>query len=105
MTTGKSACAGPPLLKFLKRHMRVTDGLRGNAFWVQEPVPASAKVLRFATPLLLALMLIGPGMVFRDGVAVALGLAMAGLAVLVTAGLMLMVWGWGSEWILRWVSM
>jgi len=50
--------ASNPLLKFLKRHMRVTDGLRGNAFWVHEPDPASGKVVRFATPLLLALVLI-----------------------------------------------
>lgn len=47
-----------PLLKFLKGHMRVTDGLRGNAFWVHEPDPATGKVVRFATPLLLALVLI-----------------------------------------------
>ena len=38
--------------------MRVTDGLRGNAFWVHEPDPATGKVVRFATPLLLALVLI-----------------------------------------------
>ena len=50
--------ANNPLLKFLKRHMRVTDGLRGNAFWVHEPDPASGKLVRFATPLLLALVLI-----------------------------------------------
>jgi hypothetical protein len=53
----------------------------------------------------LALMLIGLGLVFRDGVAVVLGLMMAGLALFVTAGLMLMAWIWGSEWITRWVSM
>jgi hypothetical protein len=53
----------------------------------------------------LALMLIGLGLVFRDGVAVVLGLAMAGLAVCVTAGMMLMVWAWGSEWLLGWFSM
>ena len=47
-----------PLLKFLKKHMRVTEGLRGNAFWVREPDPATGKVVRFATPLLLALILI-----------------------------------------------
>ena len=47
-----------PLLRFLKRHMRVTDGLRGNAFWVNRPDPATGKVVRFATPLLLALVLI-----------------------------------------------
>ena len=50
--------ANNPLLKFLKRHMRVTDGLRGNAFWVREPDPASGKLVRFATPLFLALVLI-----------------------------------------------
>jgi len=50
--------ANNPLLKFLKRHVRVTDGLRGNAFWVREPDAASGKVVRFATPLLLALVLV-----------------------------------------------
>jgi hypothetical protein len=48
----------------------------------------------------LALMLIGLGLVFRDGVAVVLGLAMAILAMCVTAGVMLMAWAWGSEWLL-----
>ena len=48
----------------------------------------------------LALMLIGLGLVFRDGVAVVLGLAMAALAMCVTAGVMLMAWVWGSEWLL-----
>lgn len=50
--------AGNPLLKLLKRHMRVTDGLRGNAFWVRETDAATGRVERFATPLLLALVLI-----------------------------------------------
>jgi tellurite resistance protein TerC len=50
--------ANNPLLKFLKRHMRVTHGLRGNAFWVREPDPATGKRVRFATPLLLALVLV-----------------------------------------------
>lgn len=52
----------------------------------------------------LALMLIGLGLVFRDGFAVVLGLAVAGLALLVTAGLIGMAWVWGSEWIMRWLS-
>jgi hypothetical protein len=47
-----------------------------------------------------ALMLIGLGLVFRDGVAVVLGLAMAALAMCVTAGVMLMAWVWGLEWLL-----
>ncbi|WP_374430019.1 TerC family protein [Ideonella dechloratans] len=50
--------ANNPVLKFLKRHMRVTDGLRGNAFWVRERVAATGRVERFATPLLLALVLV-----------------------------------------------
>jgi tellurite resistance protein TerC len=50
--------ADNPLLKFLKRHLRVTDGLRGNAFWVREPDAATGKMERFATPLLLALVLV-----------------------------------------------
>lgn len=47
-----------PVLKFLKRHMRVTDGLRGKAFWVSERDAATGRVERFATPLLLALVLV-----------------------------------------------
>jgi tellurite resistance protein TerC len=47
-----------PILKFLRKHLRVTDGLRGNAFVVNEPDPKTGKVVRFATPLLLALILI-----------------------------------------------
>lgn len=50
--------ANNPLLKWLKRHMRVTDGLRGSAFWVREADPKTGRVERFATPLLLALMLV-----------------------------------------------
>jgi tellurite resistance protein TerC len=50
--------ANNPLLKFLKQHMRVTDGLRGNAFWVRETDPATGKLARFATPLFLALVLV-----------------------------------------------
>lgn len=51
----------------------------------------------------LALMLIGLGLVFRDGVAVILGLLMSGVALVATTGLLLMAWVWGSEWILGWV--
>lgn len=53
----------------------------------------------------LALMLIGLGLVFRDGLAVLLGLLMAALAVFATAGLLLAAWVWGSGWILGWFSM
>ena len=50
--------ANNPLLKFTKRHMRLTHGLRGNAFWVRESDPATGKLERYATPLLLALVLV-----------------------------------------------
>lgn len=49
-----------------------------------------------------ALVFIGLGLVFRDGVAVILGLLMSGVALLATTGLLLMAWVWGSEWILGW---
>jgi tellurite resistance protein TerC len=47
-----------PVLKFMKRHMRVTDGLRGNAFFVNEHDPKTDRVERFASPLFLALVLV-----------------------------------------------
>lgn len=50
--------ANNPFLKFLKRHMRVTDGLRGNAFWVRETNAKTGRLERFATPLFLALVLV-----------------------------------------------
>jgi predicted tellurium resistance membrane protein TerC len=45
-------------LIWINRRMRVTDGLRGNAFWVHEPDPVTGKIVRHATPLFLALMVI-----------------------------------------------
>ncbi len=50
--------AGSPLLGWLKRQMRVTDGLRGSAFFVQEPDAKTGTVARHATPLFLALVMI-----------------------------------------------
>ena len=47
-----------PVLKFMKRRMRLTDGLRGNAFFVQEHDAKTGKLERFATPLFLALVLV-----------------------------------------------
>lgn len=46
------------LLKFLKRRFHVTDEIHGHAFVVKQPHPETGKVVRFATPLLLALVLI-----------------------------------------------
>lgn len=50
--------ANNALLKFVRRHMRVTPQLEGNAFFVHRPDPATGKVERWATPLFLALCMI-----------------------------------------------
>jgi tellurite resistance protein TerC len=47
-----------PVLRFLPRHLRVTRGLRGKAFWVREPDPGTRRPVRWATPLLMALVLV-----------------------------------------------
>ncbi len=47
-----------PLIAFLHRRFRVTDELHGHAFVVRQRDPATGKVVRFITPLLLALMVI-----------------------------------------------
>jgi tellurite resistance protein TerC len=50
--------ANNPLLKFLRKHMRVTDEVHGNNFFVYQPDPTTGNVVRWATPLFLALMLV-----------------------------------------------
>ena len=50
--------AGNPLLRFMRRHLRVTDGLRGQAFLVREIDAATGRRLLHATPLLLCLVLV-----------------------------------------------
>lgn len=48
-----------PLLAFLKKHMRVTNEIHGQAFFVTQPDPLNqGKATRYATPLFLALILI-----------------------------------------------
>ena len=47
-----------PVLKFLRKHLRVTPQLEGNNFFVKRADPASGKMVRWATPLFLALCLV-----------------------------------------------
>ncbi len=47
-----------PVLKFLRKRMRVTDRIESNAFFVGAPDPATGKVVRWATPLFLALAMV-----------------------------------------------
>jgi len=50
--------AGNPVLRLLKKHLRVTGELHGQAFTVRRPDPRTGKVALFATPLLLCLILV-----------------------------------------------
>jgi tellurite resistance protein TerC len=47
-----------PVLKFMRKRFRVTDKLHGNNFFVHEPDPKTGKIVRWMTPLFLALILI-----------------------------------------------
>ena len=50
--------ADNPILKFLRRRMPLTDELHGHSFIVKQPDPKTGRIRRFATPLLLALVMI-----------------------------------------------
>ena len=50
--------ASNPVLKFLRRRMPLTDDLHGQSFIVKQPDPRTGRIRRFATPLLLALVMI-----------------------------------------------
>ena len=45
-----------PLLRWLRRHLRVSDGFHGERFFVR--LPAAGRTLLYATPLFLALVLV-----------------------------------------------
>jgi tellurite resistance protein TerC len=47
-----------PLLRFLKRRLRVTEDFAGGHFWVRKPDSATGRMTRHATPLFLALCLV-----------------------------------------------
>ena len=50
--------AANPVLKFVRRRFRVTDELHGERFLVKLPDPKTGKLVRYMTPLFLALILI-----------------------------------------------
>jgi tellurite resistance protein TerC len=54
----KPDLADNPLLRLLRRHLRVTPRLHGNRFFVRAPDPASGRPTLWATPLFLALLLV-----------------------------------------------
>lgn len=46
------------IIKFLRRHMRVTDDLHGKKFFVRQVDQKTGKMARYATPLFLALLMV-----------------------------------------------
>lgn len=46
------------LIKFMRRHMKVTSELHGDKFFVSQIDPKTGKIARFATPLFLALLMV-----------------------------------------------
>ncbi len=46
------------VLRFLRRHLRITTGLRGESFFSREPHPVTGMRVWFATPLFVALILV-----------------------------------------------
>lgn len=52
----------------------------------------------------IAMMLLGVGLVFRDGLAMLLGLATSALALVATSALVALGWSLGSGWISNWLS-
>jgi tellurite resistance protein TerC len=47
-----------PMLRWMRSRMRITDKIESEKFFVYQPDPATGKIVRFATPLFLALVLI-----------------------------------------------
>jgi tellurite resistance protein TerC len=58
MMDQKPDIANNPVLKFLKKRMRVTNDMHGQHFTVRLPDPKTGKVMTYATPLLLCLILV-----------------------------------------------
>lgn len=47
-----------PVLTFMRRRMNVTEEIHGNNFFVKKPDPKTGKLVNFATPLFLALVMV-----------------------------------------------
>jgi tellurite resistance protein TerC len=58
MMDSKPDLANNPLLKFLQKRIRVTPTMHGEKFFVKQPEATSGKILWYATPLFMCLILI-----------------------------------------------
>ncbi|KQU52461.1 hypothetical protein ASG72_05845 [Bosea sp. Leaf344] len=55
---GETDISKNPVLRFLSKRMRVTPELHGQRFFVRQPDPATGRLVLWATPLFLALVVI-----------------------------------------------
>jgi tellurite resistance protein TerC len=55
---GEYDVAQNPILRFMRRRFRITDGLRGEHFFVRQPHDAAGGTALFVTPLFLALVMV-----------------------------------------------
>jgi tellurite resistance protein TerC len=55
---GEQDISKNPIVRFMRKHMRVSDELHGQKFLVRQVDPATGKLALFATPLFLALVVI-----------------------------------------------
>jgi tellurite resistance protein TerC len=58
MMDSKPDISNNPVLKFLRKHLRVTETLHGQSFVVRQPHPKTGKPVLWATPLFLCLVLV-----------------------------------------------
>lgn len=58
MADEKPDIGNNPILKYMRRHMRISDRIEGQRFFVEKPDPKTGKIVRWATPLFVALVLI-----------------------------------------------
>ena len=58
MMDSKPDIANNPVLKFMRKHVRVTETLHGQAFLVRQPDPKTGRMMLWATPLFLCVVLV-----------------------------------------------
>ena len=58
MAERKYDVGASPLLLWVRKRFRVTEGLRGERFWVREPDPRTGRLAWHMTPLFLALLMV-----------------------------------------------
>jgi tellurite resistance protein TerC len=58
MMDSKPDISNNPVLKFLRKHLRVTETLHGQVFLVRQPDPRTGKAVLWVTPLFLCLVLV-----------------------------------------------